>query len=69
MGAHSTQRSGDRRRLPTPPDEALRAYVAQDGWERVACWEGERVGHVDLFMRSPIPPIQSPTCQSLKDTP
>lgn len=54
---------------PTPPDEALRAYVAQDGWERVACWEGERVGHVDLFMRSPIPPIQSPTCQSLKDTP
>lgn len=53
---------------PTPPDEALRVYVAQDGWERVACWEGERVGHVDLFMRSPIPPIQSPTCQSLKDT-
>lgn len=54
---------------PTPPDDELRAYVAQAGWARTACWEGERVGHVDLFVRTLTPPIDSPVCQSLKDTP
>lgn len=36
---------------PIPPPQSLLDYVRDEGFARVACWEGANIGRVDLYLR------------------
>ena len=47
------------RDYPIPPPESLLDYVQENGFVRVHCWDSQRIGHADLYVKTPTADITS----------